>query len=88
MAWTTKLTDNAERQLSKLGKPVAKRITRYLRERLLTLPDPRLIGEALVGNLQGYWKYRVGDYRLICELRDTELLILVVEVGHRKEVYH
>jgi mRNA interferase RelE/StbE len=46
-----------------------------------------MIGEPLVGNFQGYWRYRVGDYRIVCELQDKELLILVIEVGHRKDVY-
>jgi len=87
LAWTTRLTAGAEKYLSKLDTQVAKRVTRYLRERVLPLPDPRMIGEPLVGNFQGYWRYRVGDYRIVCELQDKELLILVIEVGHRKDVY-
>ena len=58
-----------------------------MRERLLGSPDPRQIGKALAGELQGLIRYRVGDYRLICRLEDRVLTILVLEVGHRREIY-
>jgi mRNA interferase RelE/StbE len=56
-------------------------------QRLPGLPDPRYIGEPLAGPLKGIWRYRVGDYRILCRIRHGELIILVVEVGHRREVY-
>ncbi len=88
MAWTIKLSDRAEKQLSKLDKTAAKRITRFLRERVLPLGNPRALGESLSGSLDTYWKYRVGSYRILCELQDELLTISVVKIGHRKERYH
>lgn len=88
MAWTIKIDDRAKKNLAKLDKPVAKRITTFLRERVATLDDPRSIGEALRGSKLGeFWKYRVGDYRIISRIEDGELCILVVRIGNRREVY-
>lgn len=71
-----------------MDKPVARRILDFMDERVATLTDPRSIGEALKGpKLGNFWKYRVGDYRLICDIRDGELHILVVQIGNRREVY-
>ncbi len=88
MAWTIELSDRAERQLDKLDKPMAKRITRFLRERVLPIENPRALGESLSGNLDVFWKYRVGSYWIICELQDDTLIVSVVKIGHRREVYH
>lgn len=88
MAWTIKIDDRAKKNLAKLDKPVAKRITTFLRERVATLDDPRSIGEALKGSKLGdFWKYRVGDYRIISRIEDDELCILVVRIGNRRDVY-
>ncbi len=88
MAWQIKLTDTASKQLSKLDKSEAKRITSFLRQRLATLSDPRTTGKALTGpHLGAYWRYRVGDYRIICDIQDGVLCILVIEIGNRREVY-
>lgn len=88
MVWQIKLTDGARKSLAKLDKQIAKRLTRFLRERIATAADPRAIGKALVGNIFGsYWRYRVGDYRIICDIQDNEICILVIEIGNRKEVY-
>lgn len=88
MAWTIELSEQAVKQLKKLDKPVAKRITSFLGERLASLDDPRSIGEALKGSeLGAFWKYRVGDYRLICNIDDDVLKVLVLRVGNRREVY-
>ena len=88
MAWTIELTDDAIRQLQKMGRPNAKRIRDYLHERVAVLDNPRLLGGALKGSEFGHlWRYRVGDYRILCQLRDGELIVLVVEIGHRREVY-
>lgn len=71
-----------------MDKQVARRITAFLRERVATLDDPRSIGEALKGSKLGeFWKYRVGDYRIISSIEDGELRIMVVKIGNRREVY-
>ncbi|MCI6549228.1 MAG: type II toxin-antitoxin system RelE/ParE family toxin [Coriobacteriaceae bacterium] len=72
--------------MRKLDKQVAKRITAKLRE-VSQLDDPRSMGKGLTGNLAGLWRYRAGDYRIICDIEDGALLILVVDVAHRREVY-
>jgi mRNA interferase RelE/StbE len=87
LAWRIELTASAEKSLSKLDRAAAKRITTFLRERLASADDPRSTGKALAGQLAGLWRYRVGDYRLICEIEDGKLLILVVTVGHRSDIY-
>ena len=76
----------AERQLSKLDKTVQKRIKKYLNE-VEKLENPRLRGKGLTSNLSGLWRYRVGDYRIICKIADEQLIIFVVAVAHRKEIY-
>ncbi|MES1999652.1 MAG: type II toxin-antitoxin system RelE/ParE family toxin [Pseudomonadota bacterium] len=87
MAWTIEYTETARKQLRKFDKQVARQIVDYLDERVAPLTDPRGTGKALVGALGGLWRYRVGDYRAICELRDGALVVLVLQVGNRREVY-
>lgn len=88
MAWTVELDPAAEREVDKLDPQQAKRILRFLFERVARLDDPRSIGEALKGSrFNTLWKYRVGDYRIISSIEDNVSLILVVKVGDRKEVY-
>ncbi|MGH7756046.1 MAG: type II toxin-antitoxin system RelE family toxin [Vulcanimicrobiaceae bacterium] len=87
MAWRIDLTESASKQLSKVDKSTARRITLFLRERVATLDDPRSIGKALSGPLGTYWRYRVGDYRLICDIQDGALRILVIALGNRRDVY-
>ena len=88
MAWRIELDDAAKKDLAKLDKPVAKRITAFIRERLAVLDDPRSIGDALKGSRLGnLWKYRVGDYRIIADIEDGALKILVVKIGNRRAVY-
>lgn len=88
MAWRIEFDDKAKKDLAALDKAVAKRITAFLRERVLGLDDPRSIGEALKGSKLGaFWKYRVGDWRIIANIEDGALLILVVRIGNRREVY-
>ncbi|MDY6077031.1 type II toxin-antitoxin system RelE/ParE family toxin [Mobiluncus sp.] len=86
MAWLIRFDKGVERSLAKLDQQIAKRITSKLRE-IANLDDPRSVGKPLVGNLAGLWRYRVGDYRVICYIDDGELVILVVDVDHRSEVY-
>jgi len=87
LAWTIKYTDTALVQLRKLDKQTARRIINYMDEQVAALEDPRAKGKALVGPLGGLWRYRVGDYRIICDIHDDELHILVVKMGNRKDVY-
>lgn len=88
MAWQIKFEEKAKQDLAALDKPVARRITKFLRERVAPLDDPRSIGEALKGSKLGdFWKYRVGDYRIISSIEDGAMRILVVRVGNRREVY-
>ena len=88
MAWQIKFDDASKKDLAKLDKQIAKRITEFLRERVAVLEDPRSIGEALKGSKLGeFWKYRVGDCRIISTIEDGALRILVVKIGNRREVY-
>lgn len=88
MAWRIELDRAAERDLSKLDPQDARRILRFLHERVRLLDDPRSLGEALKGAKLGeFWKYRVGDYRIIASLEDGCLRILVVRIGNRRDVY-
>lgn len=87
MAWRIDLTETATKQLLKLDKVEAKRVTTFLRQRLAALDDPRSTGKALTGPLGDLWRYRVGDYRIICEIQDEVLRVLVVKIGNRREVY-
>ena len=88
MAWSIKFDRKAERELDRLDPQIARRINRFLFERVAPLDDPRSLGEALKGSELGeLWKYRVGDYRIIAEIQDKVLRIYVLEIGDRKEVY-
>ncbi len=88
MVWKIKFERSAERELSKLDPQTAKRILIFLHGRIAKLEDPRSIGEALKGSKLGeFWKYRVGDYRVIANIEDGSLCILVVRIGNRREVY-
>jgi mRNA interferase RelE/StbE len=88
MACSVELSESADRELSKLDAQQAKRILKFLHERVAKLDDPRSIGEALQGSRLGeFWKYRVGDYRLIAKIEDDRLVVLVLRVGHRREIY-
>lgn len=88
MVWKVDLSTAAERELDKLDPQAARRILTFLYSRLAVLDDPRSIGEALKGSKLGdFWKYRVGDYRIIADIEDSALHILVVKVGNRRDVY-
>lgn len=86
MAWRIEVGAKAAKELGKLGDNAAKRIAKSMRV-VAALDDPRLRGEALTGNLAGLWRYRVGDWRVIVSFDDGRMIILVIEVGHRREVY-
>lgn len=88
MAWKVELDPAAERELGKIDQQTARRILAFLHGRVAQLDDPRSIGEALKGSKLGaFWKYRVGDYRIVASIEDGALRILVVRIGNRKEVY-
>ena len=88
MVWRIEFDPAAVKELAKLDKPVARRIVQFLRERVAPLADPRRLGEALRGDQLGsFWKYRLGDYRVVAEIVDRRVVIIVVRVGHRRDVY-
>ncbi|HZZ14997.1 MAG TPA: type II toxin-antitoxin system RelE/ParE family toxin [Candidatus Sulfotelmatobacter sp.] len=87
MAWNLEISSPAQRQLDKLDKGTARRISKFLYERVRQLDDPRQIGEPLQGSLSEFWRYRVGDYRIICSLEHDRLVVLVLRLGHRREIY-
>lgn len=88
MTWKIEFDPAAEKEIAKLDPQNVRRILRFLHERIAPLEDPRQIGEALKGSKFGsFWKYRVGDYRIIASIEDDEVCILVVKIGNRREVY-
>ena len=88
MAWAINYTESALRKLRKLDKSIALRVVDYMDHRIAILDDPRKLGKHLVGPKLGtYWRYRVGDIRVICDIQDGEMCVLVVEIGNRREVY-
>lgn len=87
MKWTVSFDKYALKELSKLDKQDRNRILKFLKVDVLALENPRQIGKALTGKFKGMWRYRVGDYRIICQIVDSELVVLVVGIGHRSAVY-
>ena len=87
MAWRIEFVPAAAKEFKKLGKAEAARIIATLERRIATLDDPRSLGSALTGDLGGLWRWRIGDYRVIARIEDERITILVVRVGHRRDVY-
>lgn len=87
MTWTIKFVPAAAKELGKLDRTAAARIVKTLEERIATLEDPRTLGAALKGEHEGYWRWRIGDFRVIAQIDDEAVTILVVRVAHRREVY-
>ena len=88
MAWRIEFDPAAAKELRKLDRPVQQRLLGFLRLRVAPLEDPRTIGEALSGERLGaFWKYRVGDWRLICDIQDDRIVVRVLRLGHRREAY-
>ena len=88
MAWQIEFDPDAAKELRRLDRPVQQRLLGFLRLRVAPLEDPRAIGEALAGQRLGaFWKYRVGDWRLICDIQDHRIVVRVLRVGHRREAY-
>ena len=87
MSYSVLFTQKAKKQLSKLDRNTAKLIASWLKKNLEGCVNPRIHGKALVANKAGQWRYRVGDYRILAEIRDEEVIILVLQIGHRRESY-
>lgn len=87
MSWVYRFDERALKELQKLDRPVQQEIIHYLDTRIVGPADPRRFGKALRAELSGLWSYRVGDCRIICQIRNRELIVLAVAVGHRKEIY-
>lgn len=87
MVWTIDYSKQALKTLKKLDKQAARRIVDYLSHRVAPLDDPRSLGKPLKGELGEFWRYRIGDYRVLCEIKDGQLMILAATIGHRKHVY-
>ncbi len=88
MVWRIEFDPRAVKELAKLDQPIQRRIVKVLKDRIACLDDPRSIGDALRGEELGrFWKYRIGSYRFICDIRDEEIVILVLRIGDRKEIH-
>lgn len=87
MVWRIEYSDSALKELKKIDKTYAKRIVDTLELQIAHLDDPRVRGKALQGNLKSLWRYRVGNYRIICDIQDKKLTILALFIGHRKKIY-
>ena len=88
MAWQIEFDPDALKDLRKIDKPIQIRLIGFLRSRVAALDDPRSIGEALSGQRLGsYWKYRVGDWRIICDIQDGRIVVRVLRIGNRRDVY-
>lgn len=87
VTWTVEFDDSAAKELRKLDRQAQQEILKYFRERIATNHDPRRFGKPLSQNLSGLWRYRVNDYRMICTIEDHRLVVLVLQVGHRKKIY-
>ncbi len=87
MVWTIDYADTARGQLRKLDRQTARRVLDFMDERIAGAENPRSTGKALTGPLGPFWRYRVGDCRVICDIQDDKLRVLVVQVGNRREIY-
>ncbi len=87
MAWKVEISSTAAKQIGKLDRQEQTRILHFLREKIATEEDPRRFGKPLRGEKAELWRYRVGDYRMICQIQDWRVVVFVLRVGHRKEVY-
>ncbi|HCI69638.1 MAG TPA: type II toxin-antitoxin system mRNA interferase toxin, RelE/StbE family [Balneola sp.] len=87
MIWKVEFDDRARKELRKLDKQTQDRILKWLRSNLATEEDPRRTGKSLKGRMKGLWRYRVGDYRIVSQIQDEQILILVIRIGHRRDIY-
>lgn len=88
ITWRVEFDKSAEKELKKLERQTIERILLFLRDKLEKVADPRILGEPLRGSKLGdFWKYRVGDYRIICKIDDILVVVYVVKIGHRRNIY-
>jgi len=87
MKYTVVYSKQSIKELKKLNRSIAVFIKSWIEKNLVGCENPRIHGKALKGNLATLWRYRIGDYRLVCDIRDNECIILAVAIGHRREVY-
>ena len=88
MAWQIEFDKSAKKELAKLDRQVARRLIDFLKNRVLNLRDPRSVGQALRGSTLGeFWKYRVGDFRIIASIQDDRMIVLVLRLGNRSDIY-
>ena len=87
MAWTIRFDSRASKDLSRLDRSIQRKILHYLEDRIAVADDPESLGKSLSGDLSGLWRYRVEDHRIVCRIDRDEILIVVLAVGHRKNVY-
>jgi mRNA interferase RelE/StbE len=87
LAWTVNFEPRALGEIKNLDRAAQRRIVRFLQERIAGRHDPRALGKALTGDMVGLWRYRVGDYRVVCRIADEESRVLVLRIGHRKDIY-
>ncbi|MBQ7560401.1 MAG: type II toxin-antitoxin system RelE/ParE family toxin [Synergistaceae bacterium] len=87
MRYTVELTDKARKLLDKMDPQVSRRIRKWINDNLEGCENPRKYGKALTGKLKGYWRYETGNYRIIADIRDNKLIILITKIGHRREIY-
>jgi mRNA interferase RelE/StbE len=85
--WSVQIDARTAKKIQKLDRETQHLILRYINRHLRQSPDPRAAGKALTGPLRGLWRYRIGDYRLLAEIRESELIIVAVDIGHRSEIY-
>jgi mRNA interferase RelE/StbE len=85
--WRIEISRTAEKRIQKLDRKSQQSIVDFLRERVMSAADPRQFGKPLHGDKKGLWRYRVGDYRLICDIQDQRVTVLLLALGHRKEIY-
>lgn len=87
MDWKIKYSETAAKQMKKLDKSVSNQIDKYLTEKVAKQKDPSVFAKSLLHDQSGLWRYRIGDYRVICEIQNESLIVLALRVGHRKHVY-
>ena len=88
MVWAIEFDEAAKKELAKLDRQVARRLLDFLKQRVINLKDPRSVGQALKGSKLGeFWKYRVGDFRIMASIQDQKMIILILRVGNRREIY-
>ncbi len=87
MTYSIKATKKFSKEFSKLDKYTQVLVKAWIEKNFIGCENPRIHGKALVGNMSGLWRYRIGDYRLICEIKDDELIIFALSIGHRREIY-